>query len=477
VGDPGATCGCHFAPAPHRKKQPGISCKARNTNALQASSGMSEPSVNSPATPAAIPLPRVLEEVFFAPLREVMRADIKTRSCKALEDEAFVALNVLRVLQSSKSGRDFIQSHGIPNFPGLNLANYFGSLGSKRRLALITATHQAMTRRLRPALRENHDLLATLPELDGWEVWAGDGHAIAHATHDERNGKDAFSPVHGIYKLDLRTGWAGFIDLCRPTATGVEHELTTLKRQDKDQLRCGAIKGRSTLLDYDKAIVDFQWSYNLKQSKSIYLVTGWKENFAPMTVMPQAVDAANPANALVIADETVYFNNTPGVWRRITAGCPDSNGLYVTLTNQMTLPPGVINQVRRLRWNIEKAFNQHERKLEEDKAWTANQTGKRIQALSICIAHNLLRLFGARIEREEGIVDTKVIKAWHQRLAARADAAVKAGRQLPHKLYESLYRPTEVSLQFIRWLRSALHRPTCYREALALLRPLMERYL
>jgi hypothetical protein len=394
-----------------------------------------------------------------------------------LEDVPFVALSVLRVLQSSKSGRDFLQSHGIPSLPGLNLANYFGSLGSKRRLALITATHHAMTSRLRPGLLAHHDLLATLPGLDGWEVWAGDGHAIAHATHDPRNSKDAYRPVHAIYKLDLRTGWAGFIDLVRPTDAGTEHEITTLKRQDTEQLRCGAAKGRSTLMVYDMAIVDFRYAYNLKQSRSVYQITGWKDSLAPLTVMPRPIDRANPANALVTADETVYFNNTHGAWRRITATCPDSDEVYVTLTNEMTLPPGVLNQVRRLRWNIEKAFNQHERKLEEAKAWTANDTGKRIQAIAICIAHNLLRLFGAKLEREEGIVDTKVVKAWNERLAVRARKAAEAGRTLPLKLYQALYRPTEASLQFIRWLRTALMRATCYRESLALLRPLMEKYL
>jgi len=438
---------------------------------------MLEPLRNHSADLPENPLPQLLDEVFFAPLREVMEDGLKTRSCKVLEDLPFVALSVLRVLQSSKSGRDFIQSHGMPSLPGLNLANYFDSLGSKRRLALITAADLAMTARLLPGLRAHHDQLACLPELDGWEVWAGDGHAIAHATHDPRNRKGAHSPVHAIYKLDLRTGWAGFIDLVRPTDTGVEHEITTLKRQDKNQLRCGAPKGKSTLMNYDKAIVDFQFAYNLKQSKSIYLVTGWKDNFAPMTVMPRPIDHSNPANALVIADETVYFNNTPSAWRRITATCPDSDELYITLTNEITLPPGVLNQVRRLRWNIEKIFNQHERKLEEAKAWTANEIGKRIQAIAICIAHNLLRLFGAKLAREEGIVDTKVIRAWHQRLAERAKIAAQAGRELPLKLYQDLYRPTEVSLQFIRWLRSMLLRATCYREALALLRPLMLKYL
>ena len=92
-------------------------------------------------------------------------------------------------------------------------------------------------------------------------------------------------------------------------------------------------------------------------------------------------------------------------------------------------------------------------------------------------AHNLLRLFGAKLEHEEGIVDTKVTHAWSQRLAVRAQKAAEAGRELALKLYQALYRPTEVSLQFIRWLRSMLLRATCYRESLAHLRPLMEKHL
>jgi hypothetical protein len=48
---------------------------------------------------------------------------------------------------------------------------------------------------------------------------------------------------------------------------------------------------------------------------------------------------------------------------------------------------------------------------------------------------------------------------------------------LPKKLYQALYRPTEVSLQFIRWLRVGLTRPTCYRLAIEQLRPLMLAYI
>jgi hypothetical protein len=52
-----------------------------------------------------------------------------------------------------------------------------------------------------------------------------------------------------------------------------------------------------------------------------------------------------------------------------------------------------------------------------------------------------------------------------------------ADRHLRMKIYQALYRPTEVSLQFIRWLRVGLKRPTCSRRAIEQLRPLMRAYL
>lgn len=438
---------------------------------------MPKPSEDSLSHPASDLLDPLLAEVFLAPVCAVMEGGGFTRRCSVVDDLSFVSLCVLRVLQSSKSGRDFIQVHGIPNLPGLSRSNYFKNLSSVRRFTMMKTVLDTMRTRLLPGLRAHDDLLASIPELKNWEIWAMDGHAISHATHDSRNEKDAYTPVNAIYKLDLRTGWAGFVDLVRPTARGVEHEITTLKRQDKQNLRCGASKGRSTIINYDAAIIDFHFAYNLKQSKSVYILTLWKENLAPLSAINRKIDRNNPVNALVLRDETVYFDNTPGSWRRITASCPDSDEIHVTLTNEMTLPPGALNQCRRLRWNIEKSYDQQEQKLDERKAWTASETGKRIQAIAICIAHNLLKLFAAKIKSEHGIQDTKVIRAWHKELKKRVIAAHEAGRELPPKLYQALYRPTEVSLQFIRWLRSALFRPTCYRRALAQLRPLMEKYI
>jgi hypothetical protein len=422
-------------------------------------------------------MPLLLNAAFLAPLRKVISESVITRDCTVIDDMNFVTLCVHRVLESSKTGRDFLQCHGMPFLPGLNRSNYFKSINSKRRLGMMTRLATAMREEHLSGLRSHDDHLASISELDGWEAWAGDGHAMAHATHDPRNAKDAYRAVHGIYRLDQRTGWCDFTDLVPPTDRGHEHEIKTLKGLDMEQLRCGAAKGVKVLMNYDRAIVDFRFGYNLKQSKGVYIITEWKSNFKPLTVIVRDIDHTDPVNALVQRDETVCFHNAPGNWRRITASCPDTGELHVTFTNEMTLSPGAINQVRRLRWNIEKAYDQQEQKLDERKAWTTSETGKRIQALAICLAHNLLRLFSAHIKREENIEDVKVIKAWQKNLAKRAEAASKSGRVFPEELYLELYRPTEMSLQFIRWIRTTVFSQTYYGDALDLLRPLMQKYL
>lgn len=435
------------------------------------------PSNSATAPPPPAVVDRLLTDAFFAPLRAIVETAGFTRKCIRFDDLAFALLCVMRTLQDSKTGRAFLQSHAIAQIPELKRSNYFASLSSKRRLAMMRDLARHLRIHQLPLLRAKDDALAVFPELTGWEVWAADGHKIAHATHDPRNEKDQYSPINAIYKLDERTGWAEWLALVKPTARGTEHEITTLKRQAPEDLRCGATKGRHTLFVYDSAIIDFQYAYNLKQSKSTYILTRWKDNLAPMTAIPRPFDPANPANILVLSDEMIHFSNHPGVWRRITAKSPESDEIHVILTNEMTLAPGVLSECFRLRWRIEKAFDQQEQKLDERKAWAKSETAKAVQAIAICLAHNLLQLFGATLKTEEGIEDTKVIKAYHKDLDRREAAAQKAGRIFPRALYLALYRPAEHSLQFIRWLRYHLSRQTCYQQALKLLRPLMAIYI
>ena len=150
---------------------------------------MSEPVEIVPVNPSNSTSALLLEDVFFAPLLQALQAPGITRGCSAVDDPSFVALAVLRVLENSKTGRDFIQTHGIPTTPGLTRSNYFDSLASPRRLKMFIALEREFQRQQIPLLRAHDDRLAHFSELDHMEIWAADGHHIAHATHDPRNGK------------------------------------------------------------------------------------------------------------------------------------------------------------------------------------------------------------------------------------------------------------------------------------------------
>ena len=186
---------------------------------------------------------------------------------------------------------------------------------------------------------------------------------------------------------------------------------------------------------YDRAVLDFQYAYNLKPTKSICLITRWKGNLAPVTTSARPIARTNPANELIISDETVTFQDTPGTWRKLTARAPDSEEIHTLLTNEMTLPPGVLSECYRLRWRIEKAFDQQEQKLDERQAWGKSNTVKTIPAIAICLAYNLLQLFNTTLEVEAAIADTKVITAYHKDLDRRAAKAKAAGRAFPKALY------------------------------------------
>ena len=132
-----------------------------------------------------------------------------------------------------------------------------------------------------------------------------------------------------------------------------------------------------------------------------------------LTTCARTIDRTNPAKELTISDETVTFQDTPGTGRKITARAPDRDESHTLLTNEMTLPPGVLSECYRLRWRIEKAFDQQEQKLDERQAWGKSNTVKTIPAIVICMAHNLLQLFNATLKTEAAIEDTKVITAYH----------------------------------------------------------------
>ena len=66
-------------------------------------------------------------------------------------------------------------------------------------------------------------------------------------------------------------------------------------------------------------------------------------------------ERADPRNAGVLADELVSTSQGVGV-RRVRYRCALRGEEFSFLTNECTLPPGVIAHLYRLRWEIGKTF-------------------------------------------------------------------------------------------------------------------------
>ena len=101
-----------------------------------------------------------------------------------MSDEPYVLLGVQRVLEGSQSGRAFLQEHGPRHEKPPAPANYFASLHSARRGAVLREVNHGV---LTQANGQLHDRLADISELAGYEVFAADGHWHKAAAHDPRH--------------------------------------------------------------------------------------------------------------------------------------------------------------------------------------------------------------------------------------------------------------------------------------------------
>ncbi len=152
-------------------------------------------------------------------------------------------------------------------------------------------------------------------------------------------------------------------------------------------------------------------------------------------------------------------------FRRIKFKCPVTNEYYVFLTNLTQIPPGLVAFLYKLRWDIEKVFDEIKNKMEEKKAWATSATAKNIQAEFICIAHNLMLIVEEKLKTEEGIENKLEIKRKIQRLEIEIKSASKNGIELPHYI-RKLKRITQRSIKFVRWIRNNIFDRTPWQAAL-----------
>jgi Transposase DDE domain len=414
------------------------------------------------------PLPAVASEL-FAPILSLLPECPSRRSCPSLDDFGWITVGVQRCLMTEPSGRGFLQSFSAirPDLcPEHSL--FFEALKSRRRLSLVSELNRRLCSLGRTTLP---DRLACFPCLEGFDVYASDGHFHEHACHDRRPGEaEKLYPVGHLYSRDLRTGLVSHLALSDHVTRKKEHEIRTLKRLSPDTLRQGAPRGRKVIHVYDRAAIDFRQWFRWKQGSGVYIISRSKENMALEVMGELPFDRTSGINAGVTADELTGTSNGVTV-RRVTFHDVHSGRSfeYLTTLTDSGVPPGIIAQLYKMRWDIEKSFDEIKNKLGERKAWAASDTAKEMQAQFICVTLNLVTLLSRRLEVKDGLTNTPEA-ARRKRRSARARAAETAAGLPQPTPWQVAQGATQHSVKLYRWVAARMWLPILWHAACDALR-------
>ena len=388
-----------------------------------------------------------VNEAFFHPLLGLAAGSSHAWPCLEFPDADYVYCGVQRVLESCESGRAFLQEHGHrwKNTP--TQSNYFATLHSKRRVALLADVNRSV---LGSANKLLPDRLAEIPELAGYDCFAADGHWHKAAAHDARH-KGTKMAVGHFYSLNLST------HTLRHLAAGQgwhEHDMSALKRIKPKGLRQGVPQGRRVLIVYDKAGIDFAYWKRCRQECAVYFLSRVKENMILAWEESTAWDKTDPRNRGVFEDTRVRTRDGHAL-RMICYLDPISGKAFEFLTNEMDLPPGVLVELYRRRWNVEKVFDAIKNKLGETKAWASSLTAKETQAQFLSLTHNLLLLYEQALETHHGVENHSEDKRRQQRMEQCVATSAKVGKPISTLILQAR-RAIQRSIKFIRWLRQSI---------------------
>jgi len=413
----------------------------------------------------------LIRDALFDPALSLIPTLDNYREGLDFSDTEFVALGIRRVNTLHPSGRAFLQSARQCDVTDVSMRAYFGAVSSVRRLAMVHELNTFVSWKLEPPV----DRFAKFAVLAGRDVLALDGHDVRRATHEPpatmANGRrEVPDTATGLFLRNLRSGAARVL----AQTEGHQHEWAAVKdRPWSDFLWHPNAKG--TILVIDPVAVDFAFLRGAKFKGGFTVITRTKANLVVREAKPLEWDKNNPYNNGVLSDERVRFGE-PGEFRRIRYQDPESGEIYEFLTTEFHLPPGIIAQLYRLRWDIEKFFDACENLLGEKKAWGTGPVAAQIQNEFLVLTHNLLLLISGRLEVEEGIRDEKVEAKYEAALKIRSNAALLEGREVSPWV-RVLRRITRWSGQFTRWVQDAIVHGWEWRAGVAKLGPLMRAYM
>jgi hypothetical protein len=411
-------------------------------------------------------LSKTVFDKLINPLNGLVDKSNYKRKCKRLTDQQWIETGLLRVLSQEPSGRAFVQKLFDLGRTRISHSLFFETLKSNRRLNLCRQVGISLYEDMK-SIYSQDDPLIKYPQLEEYDIYAGDGHYHAAACHDvKKSGKK--HPVQHFYSVDLRTHGLRHLTLADTTGKRKkEHDIRALKRLDMETLRQGAEKGRKVIYVWDKAGIDFLQWYKWKHSGGIYFISREKDNMDLLKIADLGFDNKDPINTGVLNYDLVGCSAGFSI-QRVIYQCPITEQKFSFITSLSNIPPGLIAYLYKIRWDIEKIFDQVKNKLVEKKAWATSINAKNMQAQFICIAHNLL-LQLEKLLQKNGVEDHNENKRRSQRLDKSLSTCATDESKLPG-FFKTAKRPTERSVKFIRWIRNHLYLNTSWPRAVASLR-------
>lgn len=410
---------------------------------------------------------------FFADIFQLYPQSSRPYRCTEISDIHYCQLGVLRCLSSSTTGQEFLQLHADHGIANIDPSHFFKALQSPRRLANITSLNDLLAA---PMKLRIPDPYTQCEQLNGWDLYAVDGHYHHAACFDKKseNSKGELRAVATghFFRLNMRTHHMSCLGMANPEdGKKKAHDMTVIKRSSADELRNAAPKGRKVMLIWDKACIDYRHWFKLKHTYGIYFITPEKSNSAAENCSIDLADHSDPRNVGVISDHLVTTSHGVPL-RRIVYINPEDNVTYTYLTSDHTLPAYQIVLLYKHRWDIEKIFHQFKSKLNERKSWASSHEAKQSHGIFECLTHNLLLLFEQYIRQSEGLRDELEEKKQQGRTIATVAASLAAGiiRAAGNFINTALTRATQRTQRFIRWVRVWIYKEAPWRDSIARLR-------
>ena len=161
--------------------------------------------------------------------------------------------------------------------------------------------------------------------------------------------------------------------------------------------------------------------------------------------------------------------------RIVTYIDPVGGESYEFLTNEPDLPPGIIVELYRRRWQAEKVFDEIKDKFGERKAWGTSLEAREAQARCVATTHDLLKMYEHRLEVDRGVRDHTEDARRAQRGAGAGESCARQGQAIS-PLVTAVRRATHCSVKFVRWIRQSLRDDVAEAVAAPGYAPLTQRH-